>query len=385
MRVSLVNFDWTEKDKNFKSRVASLFDQAGRAEVENLETAELPELERLTRDYLARLATIGYLSVGVGPAATSQTMELMAGQEELARASSSLFLAVETSSRLFGGLVAGFGEAAQHQEILEPLARGELVGAVAMSETEDPQVPAEYATTAYQDGQEWVLTGKKDFVANGPIADWFAIVGNINEQPAVFLVEKGLPGMIVGPRLRTLGYNGLAVSSIELNHVRIPQSQILGPFNDPAPLDFLRGVQDLVLAVASVGLMQRLVAEARQYSGSHNRGGKAIFSYQEIRFKLAEMLTLTQTAQLLTYRAGWMTAQTDPEARTILHCAKVFAAEASEKVASLAMQIMAGQGYVSGNTVERSYREAKFAEIAGTTCEIARMSIADDLLKRNPV
>lgn len=377
-----MNFDWTEEDKDFKSRVASLFAHGNLPAVESLEHADLPELERLTREYLGRLAEIGYLSVGVGPAAASQTMELMAGQEELARVSSSLFLAVETSARLFGGLVAGFGEAALVREILEPLSRGELIGAVAMSEAEDP---CGSRTTAYQDGQEFVLTGKKSFVTNGPIADYLAVVGNISEQPAVFLVEKGLPGPIIGPRIQTLGYNGLAVSSIELDNVRISRSRILGPFNDHTPLDFLRGTEDMILAVGSVGIMQSLVTEARQYSGSYSRGGRAIFSYQETRFKLAEMLTLTQTAQLLTYRAGWMATAADPEARTTLHCAKVFAAESSEKVASLAMQIMAGKGYVSGNIVERGYRDAKFAGIAGTTCEIARMSIADDLLRRYPV
>ncbi len=364
-----MNFDWTEEDKDFKSRVASLFAHGNLPAVESLEHADLPELERLTREYLGRLAEIGYLSVGVGPAAASQTMELMAGQEELARVSSSLFLAVETSARLFGGLVAGFGEAALVREILEPLSRGELIGAVAMSEAEDP---CGSRTTAYQDGQEFVLTGKKSFVTNGPIADYLAVVGNISEQPAVFLVEKGLPGPIIGPRIQTLGYNGLAVSSIELDNVRISRSRILGPFNDHTPLDFLRGTEDMILAVGSVGIMQSLVTEARQYSGSYSRGGRAIFSYQETRFKLAEMLTLTQTAQLLTYRAGWMATAADPEARTTLHCAKVFAAESSEKVASLAMQIMAGKGYVSGNIVERGYRDAKFAGIAGTTCEIAR-------------
>ncbi|MGO9569360.1 MAG: acyl-CoA dehydrogenase family protein [Desulfomonilaceae bacterium] len=377
-----MNFDWTEKDKDFKNRVAGLFAQGNLPEPESLEHAELPELERLTREYLGKLAEIGYLSVGIGPSAATQTMELIAGQEELARVSSSLFLAAETSARLFGGLVAGFGEAAHVQEFLDPLCRGELIGAVAVSEAEDAQGPSGFRTTAYQDGQEFVLSGKKSFVTNGPVADYLAIVGYISEQPAVFLVERGLPGLIVGPRLQTLGYNGLAVASIELDNVRIPRSRILGPFDDKTPLDFLRSVEDMVLAVGSVGLMQRIVAEARQYAGSYNRGGKAIFSYQETRFKLAEMLTLTQTAQLLTYRAGWMAAVADPEARTTLHCAKVFAAEASEKVASLAMQIMAGKGYVSGNVVERCYREAKFAGIAGTTCEIARMSIADDLLRQ---
>jgi len=380
-----VNFDWTDKDKAFKGRVAGLFAQGNLPATENLEHADPSELERLTREYFGKLAEVGYLSVGIGPAAASQAMELMAGQEELARVSSSLFLAAETSSRLFGGLVKGFGAPDLVQEILEPLERGRLIGAVAISEPEDSQQASGFRTSAYQDGEEVVLSGKKSFVTNGPIADCFAVVGSIDGQLAFFLVEKGLPGLIVGPRIQTLGYNGLAVASLELNSVHVPRSRVLGPFDNQGPLDFLKRVEDMVLAVGSIGLMQRIVSEARAYAASHNRGGKAIFSYQEIRFKLAEMLTLTQTAQLLTYRAGWMAAGADPEARTIVHCAKVFAAEASEKAASLAMQITAGQGYVSGNTVERCYRDAKFAAIAGTTSEIARMSIADDLLRRYPV
>jgi alkylation response protein AidB-like acyl-CoA dehydrogenase len=94
------------------------------------------------------------------------------------------------------------------------------------------------------------------------------------------------------------------------------------------------------------------------------------------------MLTLQQTAQLLTYRAGWMYSNADPETTTLVHCAKVFSAEASERVSNLAMQIMAGQGYVWGNIVERAYRESKYAALAGTTSELARMAIAEDLLAR---
>ena len=134
-----------------------------------------------------------------------------------------------------------------------------MIGAVAVSEAEDAEDLSGFRTTAYQDGQEFILSGRKSFVTNGPIADCLAVVGNIGEQPAVFLVENGLAGLIMGPRLQTLGYNGLAVAFIELDNVRIPRSRVLGPFDDQTPLDFLRGVEDMVLAVGSIGLMQSLV------------------------------------------------------------------------------------------------------------------------------
>jgi alkylation response protein AidB-like acyl-CoA dehydrogenase len=99
-----------------------------------------------------------------------------------------------------------------------------------------------------------------------------------------------------------------------------------------------------------------------------------------VSFKLAEMLTLLQTAQLLAYRAAWMEETGDREAAVLAHCAKVFCTESAEKVASYALQIMGGQGYISGNPAEEGYREAKYLQIAGTSSEISRMKIADKVL-----
>jgi alkylation response protein AidB-like acyl-CoA dehydrogenase len=165
----------------------------------------------------------------------------------------------------------------------------------------------------------------------------------------------------------------------------VPRATALGPFADTSALKWLRSIEDRILVIASVGLMQATVTQAKHHAGSHVREGKPILAHQEIRFKLADMLTLFQTAQLLAYRAGWMSANADPEAATLGRVAKVFAAEASEQVAAMGMQIMAGKGYLRGNMIERAYRDAKYAALAGTTSERARMSIADDLLIRNPV
>jgi alkylation response protein AidB-like acyl-CoA dehydrogenase len=132
--------------------------------------------------------------------------------------------------------------------------------------------------------------------------------------------------------------------------------------------------------MASVGIMHATIIKAKQYAQSHRREGKPIFAHQEIRFKLAEMLTLYQSSQLLVFRAGWMISSKNPEASVMVKCAKVFASEASEKVAAMAMQILSGQGYVMGNFIERAFRDSKYAALAGTTSERARMQIADELL-----
>jgi len=142
----------------------------------------------------------------------------------------------------------------------------------------------------------------------------------------------------------------------------------------------VRSWEDQALTAAGLGQIKRSFDAALNYAKSHKSGGKPIIAYQEVGFKLAEMLTLFQTAQLLAYRAGWMEETGEREAPTLAYCAKVFCTESAEKVASHALQILGGQGYISGNAAEEGYRDAKYLQIAGTSSEISRMKIADKVL-----
>ena len=385
LRIASMNFDWTREELDTKNNVKDLFNEAALAELQALEEADVPEIKRITGDWLKRLAQTGYLGLKIGSSEPTDALRLIAGQEELARASGSLFLAVETTARLFGGLISQYGDLAQIHDLFQALHQGSIIGAVAVSEPSEGGRDDGFLTLGRPDGNGYVLSGMKSFVTNGPIADFVAVFGQVDNKTAIFLVGTELPGVVIGPRIETLGFDGLAVAALELNDVRLLGNMVLGPFNDRTPLEFLRIVEDMVLAAASVGLMERTISASLEYARAHQRGGKAIFAYQEIRFKLAEMLTLSQSSRLLACRAGWLHSVGDPEAVTVVHCGKVFAAEASERVASLAMQIMAGRGYCRGNVIERGYREAKYAAIAGTTSEVARMSIAEDLLEQYKV
>ncbi|NOZ02133.1 MAG: hypothetical protein GXP54_09625, partial [Deltaproteobacteria bacterium] len=146
--------------------------------------------------------------------------------------------------------------------------------------------------------------------------------------------------------------------------------------------DWYRLRYDLCLADACAGLMHRALKDAAAFAGARTRGARAVISHQEVRFKLAEMLTLMQTCELLNQRARWMLDTGDHEAATLVGCARVFGAENAERVASDAMQITAGSGYVKGGVSERAYRDAKGLALAGTSVELSRMAIADELLER---
>jgi len=128
--------------------------------------------------------------------------------------------------------------------------------------------------------------------------------------------------------------------------------------------------------------MRRALDCASEYARAHKSGGKPIIAYQEIGFKLAEMLTLFQTAQLLAYRAAWMAETGDRETEILGHCAKVFCTESAEKITSAAMQILGQQGYLKGNPAEEGFRNAKYLQIAGTSTEISRVKIGDGVLER---
>jgi alkylation response protein AidB-like acyl-CoA dehydrogenase len=380
-----VNFDWTTEEKRFKQRISAIFDHGALLELDALDQAEIPEIRNTTRQYLEKLGQAGYLSVGVGPESRSESMTLVAGQEEVSSVSGALFLTVEVTARVFGGLLKGFGASEAIMEITQRLEHGLLIGAVAVSESEDEQSSGRLPTSIHADGDDYVLSGRKDFVTNAPIADFIAVAAEAQGGQMIALVEHTSPGVVVGERLKTLGYDGLTVAGVNFKNVRVPNALALGPFADGKLLDFLGQIQDLVLTMTSVGIVKSTLTAAKKYSDTHIRGGRPVNRFQEIRFKLADMLTLSQTAALLAYRAGWLYSVAGPEASTVLHCAKVFASEAAEQVTSMAMQIMAGPGYVSGNPVERAYREAKYAAIAGTASEVARMTIANDVLQMHKV
>ena len=129
-------------------------------------------------------------------------------------------------------------------------------------------------------------------------------------------------------------------------------------------------------------MMSSSVTAATDYAKTHQSGGKPVIAYQEVGFKLSEMLTLYQTAQLYAYRAAWI-ADDDPKAADVLTlCAKVFCTEAAETVAGKALQILSAAGYRSGSPAEQAYRCAKYGQIAGISTEIARVKIGDAALGR---
>jgi alkylation response protein AidB-like acyl-CoA dehydrogenase len=327
---------------------------------------------------LALLADTPYLQLGIDPVeGFSGLVTLMGAMETAAACSPSLALGVGHSAHLFGRIVSTWGNPAQKEKWLPPLLSGQLLGAVALSEENLNIDSAPLSTVGVESGPQVVVDGRKQYVVNAPIADAFAVAGVMGTAPVVFMIEKGTPGLSIGAPGRTMGHESATIAEVRLEGCAIPASQVIA---GGELLSLIRLFENQILIGVSLGLMKSAFEAARDYAKSHKSGGKPIIAYQEVGFKLSEMLTLYQTSRLLAFRAAW-TAQAHPrQAESLVHCAKVFCTESSESVAGDALRILGGAGYMAGNPVERAYRCAKYGQIAGTSTEIARVKIGDAAL-----
>lgn len=373
-----MDFDFGETEKVLCEKIKRLFDGDSMADFASLAGQDIEEIRGATLKFLGLLGKEGYLTLGLDN--DKNNVSLTSIQEGLAAISPSLLLAVEVTARIFGRLVAVYGTPDQRDDIIPSLKKGRLIGAVAMSEEAMNIENDPLNTLAEKNDDGFLVSGSKGHVVNGPIADWIAVAAQTADGLAFFLVKKESEGLAVGQRLAMLGYNGLAVSAVSLENCPVPSHYIIGPFDGEEELKTIRMWEDQILTASSLGLIKRSLDAALTFAKSHRSGNKPIIAYQEVGFKLAEMVTLFQTAQLLAYRAAWMAETGDREAAVLAHCAKVFCTESAEEVASHALQILGSRGYVSGNPAEEGYRNAKYLQIAGTSSEISRMKIADGVL-----
>jgi len=374
-----MNFDFRETERDLCEKVKGVFDTDSEASFAKLESGDDEEIRIVVSKYLKTLGKVGYLTLGLENG--KDTVGLVAAQESLATISPSLFLSVDVSARIFGRLIAVYGTADQKSQFLPDLKKGRVIGAVALSEGGMNIENNPLNTAGVPVGDSFLVNGEKNHVVNAPIADWIAIAGKVKENIVFFLIKKGSEGLSIGQRLSTLGYNGTAISAISLENCPAPSKYVIGPFEGEEPLKTIRTWEDQILTAGSLGLMHGCYKTALGYAKNHTSGGKPIIAYQEVGFKLAEMLTLLQTAQLLAYRAAWMAETEDRETSVVAYCAKVFCAESAEEIASQALQILGGHGYIGRNPAEEGYRNAKYLQIAGTSTEISRMKIADGILK----
>ena len=314
------------------------------------------------------------------------TLMLNVAIEEIARAcaSSALMLMVQELGTL---PIRLFGSDELKERILPRCASGEWSPAFALSEPEAGSDPGGMITRAERDGDEWVVTGTKNWITNLGIADFYVVFAKTDPKAtrsqgiSAFVVEADRPGFSVGKLEHKLGIKGSPTGQPIFDGVRIPAGNLIG--EEGRGMHVALGTLDhsrLGVAAQAVGIAQGATDHAIAYARERRQFGRAIAEFQGIQFKLADMETRTAAARELLYRACAKIDRGEPDRGKYSAMAKLFASDTAMAVTVEAVQVLGGYGYVTEYPVERYMRDAKITQIYEGTNEIQRLVIARSML-----
>ena len=346
------------------------------------------ETQEFPHEILAKLAGTGLMGALVpeeyGGAALDYVSYALA-VEELNRVDASVGITMWAHNSLCTNHIALFGSREQKAAYLPRLARGEALGAWALTEPGSGSDAAAMRSRAVPDGDHFVLNGSKAFITNAGVAG-IAVVMAVtdpargNKGISAFIIERGTPGFSAGTPYRKLGLHASNTAELHLDNVRVPATALCGERD----MGFVNTMQVLeggriAMAAMAVGLAQGALDEALKYMKQRSAFGKTLAEFNGLQGMIADMGTEVEAARLLTLRAAVLKDRGRP-ARTAASMAKVFASEVAMKAATKALQIHGGAGYITEFPIERIFRDAKLTEIGEGTSEVQRMVIARDIL-----
>ena len=351
--------------------------------------AELDKSERWPSEIIKQMAELGFFGVAIPEehgGAGMDTVSYALAMEEISAACASCGVIMSVNNSLFCDPVFKFGTDAQKKDVLAPCARGEKLGCFGLTEPMSGSDAQTMATNAEKVAGGWVINGAKNWITNGPHADFillFAVTDRSGPKikHTAFLVERGTPGYTQNPRDHKLGIHAAHSCTVFFEGCKLPDSAVVGNVGEGfkvamATLDGGR----IGIASQALGIARAALTTATAYAKERKSFGVTISQHQAIQFMLADMATEIDAARLLTWRAATMK---DEGVRHTAESAeaKLFASEMSTRVAHRAIQIHGGYGYSTEFPVERHYRDARITEIYEGTSEIQRIVIAASLLK----
>jgi butyryl-CoA dehydrogenase len=351
--------------------------------------AELDETGRFPAELVKEMAELGLMGVAIpqelGGAGMDHVCYAVA-VEEIARACASTAVIMSAHNSLACDPILTFGSEAQKRRFLVPLASGEALGCMALTEPEAGSDAGALKTTAVRDGEAYILNGTKSFITNAPEADFcvlFAMTEAERRHKGItaFVVEMDTKGLSVGPHERKLGITASPTASLALQDARVPVANRLGAECEGfrVAMHTLDGGR-IGIAAQAIGIARASLEEAVEYSKTRRAFGQSISEFQAIQWMLADMATEIEAARLLAWRAAWMKDQGLRHSKESA-MAKLFASEMAMRSAVKGVQIHGGYGYIKDYPAERHFRDAKITEIYEGTSEIQRLVIASALLR----
>ncbi len=342
----------------------------------------------IPRDIVAKLGELGFLGIFI-PAEYGGCgfgdLEAAVIMEEIARHCGATALMLDAHNALCCAHLILAASDAQKKKYLPALAKGEYLGAWALSEPGCGSDAAALTAEAKLEGDTWVLNGAKHWITNGHHAGVFVITAKTTPEGgakgiSAFIVERDTPGLIIGPKEDKMGMRASDTVGLTLEDLRIPSENLCGELNHGF-LDAMKVLERgrITISSMSVGLGRGALEESLSYAQQRTAFGKVIFEHQSIQFMLADMAMEIDAARLLTRKAAILSDAGKP-ANIDASVAKLFSSEAATRACLNAIQIHGGTGYTKEVPVERYMRDAKLCEIGEGSSQIQRIIIARDLL-----
>ncbi|MCX8124754.1 MAG: acyl-CoA dehydrogenase family protein [Spirochaetes bacterium] len=274
------------------------------------------------------------------------------------------------------------GNEAQRKKYVPKLASGEWIGCMGLTEPGAGSDAASLQTTAVKKGDRWILNGSKTFITNAPIANVCVVYATVDKSKkhagiSAFIVEKDFKGFSTGKPFHKMGVRASTTSEVFFEDCEVPEENVLGNIGE----GFMYAHQTLewdrsALLAPFVGGMQFMIEQCARYASERVQFDKPIKSFQAIQHKLADMKVVLEAARLAVYRVASLKDAGYPINHLQASIAKAFVGDWGFRVASEAVQIFGGYGYIHDYPVERMLRDAKLAQIGGGTSEVQRLIIS---------
>lgn len=379
-----MNFELTEEQMMIQQTAREF------AQTEILPTAiERDKNAEFPTEIVKKLAELGFMGMMVSPdydGAGMDTVSYCLAMIEISKVDASVGVIMSVNNSLVCYGLEKWGSEHIKEKYLKPLARGDKLGAFALSEPEAGSDATHQKTTAVKEGDFWILNGMKNWITNGMSADYYIVMAQTDPEKGhkgitAFLIEKGWEGFDHGVKEDKLGIRSSDTCSLTFENVKVPHENVLWEVGKgfKFAMNTLNGGR-YGIASQAVGIAEGSLEVALRYSKERKAFGTEICNLQAIQFKLAEMATKVEAAKLLTLQAAGLKDAGKPYVKEA-SMAKLYASRVAVECALEAIQIHGGYGYVREYHVERFLRDAKITEIYEGTSEIQKIIIGRELLK----
>ncbi len=349
---------------------------------------EMDEASQFRPELIQKFFELGLMGIEVpeqyGGAGGTIFLAMLA-IEELARVDASAAIYVDVHNTLFNNALLRWGNDEQKARYF-PRLTSELLGAFALSEPNSGSDAFALETRATQDGDDWLLTGRKFWITSGAEAGIFIVFANIDPSKGykgitAFLVEREFPGFTVGKREKKLGIRASSTVELILENCRVPSANVLGPVGQGYKISIETLNEGRIgIGAQMIGVAQGALDAASRYVKERKQFGKAIADFQGVQFQIAEMLVELEAARLMVYNAARLKDAGLPFTKEAA-MAKYFSSVAANRISGQSLELFGGYGYSREYPAEKFYRDAKIGQIYEGTSNMQLQTIAKLHLK----